>query len=199
MTCTGALSASSLPRNGTRQWPKPVLALKRPQSRKSPRAIVRAPRATSKSSSAALLEISDLNSAGAVLGWDHATYMPKGGATARARQGATLSRLAHEKFVDPALGRLLDALDALRRDAPLRLGRREPDPSGAPRFRQGDQGAGRFCRARQRVRLGVLRCLDAGAPGKRFRDHGARSSSGHSTSAANTPASSRPTRTSPIR
>jgi carboxypeptidase Taq len=57
-----------------------------------------------------LLEISDLNSAGAVLGWDHATYMPKGGATARSRQGATLSRLAHEKFVDPALGRLLDAL-----------------------------------------------------------------------------------------
>ncbi|MBX9588957.1 MAG: carboxypeptidase M32 [Hyphomonadaceae bacterium] len=57
-----------------------------------------------------LLEISDLSSAGAVLGWDQATYMPKGGATARARQGATLSRLAHEKFTDPALGRLLDGL-----------------------------------------------------------------------------------------
>jgi len=57
-----------------------------------------------------LLEISDLNCAGAVLGWDQATYMPKGGAGARARQGATLSRLAHEKFTDPALGRLLDGL-----------------------------------------------------------------------------------------
>ena len=57
-----------------------------------------------------LLEISDLNNAGAVLSWDQATYMPKGGATARARQGATLSRLAHEKFTDPALGRLLDDL-----------------------------------------------------------------------------------------
>ncbi|NJO23839.1 MAG: carboxypeptidase M32, partial [Sphingomonadales bacterium] len=57
-----------------------------------------------------LLEISDLNNAGAVLGWDQATYMPKGGAAARARQGATLSRLAHEKFTDPALGRLLHSL-----------------------------------------------------------------------------------------
>jgi carboxypeptidase Taq len=36
--------------------------------------------------------------------------MPPGGAAARARQGALLSRLAHEKFTDPALGRLLDEL-----------------------------------------------------------------------------------------
>ncbi|MDQ6868245.1 MAG: carboxypeptidase M32 [Pseudomonadota bacterium] len=57
-----------------------------------------------------LLEISDLAAAGAVLGWDQCTYMPRGGARARARQGATLSRLAHEKSVDPALGKLLDDL-----------------------------------------------------------------------------------------
>ena len=57
-----------------------------------------------------LLEIGDLGSASAVLDWDQATYMPKGGAAARARQGATLDRLAHEKFTDPALGRLLDSL-----------------------------------------------------------------------------------------
>ena len=57
-----------------------------------------------------LFEISDLSSAGAVLGWDQATYMPKGGAASRARQGATLSRLSHEKFTDPALGKLLDDL-----------------------------------------------------------------------------------------
>jgi len=65
-----------------------------------------------------LLEISDLNCAGAVLGWDQATYMPKGGAAARARQGATLSRLAHEKFTDPALGRLLDGLAAFAERLP---------------------------------------------------------------------------------
>jgi len=57
-----------------------------------------------------LSEIADLGSAGAVLGWDQATYMPAGGAAARARQGATLSRLAHEKAVDPALGKLIDSL-----------------------------------------------------------------------------------------
>src|SRR3982751_2630032 len=57
-----------------------------------------------------LLEISDLSAASSVLSWDQATYMPKGGAAARGRQGATLQRLAHEKLVDPALGRLIDAL-----------------------------------------------------------------------------------------
>ena len=44
-----------------------------------------------------LLEISDLSSADAVLGWDQATYMPKGGAAARGRQSALLTRLAHER------------------------------------------------------------------------------------------------------
>jgi Carboxypeptidase Taq (M32) metallopeptidase len=39
-----------------------------------------------------LLEISDLTAAGALLGWDQSTYMPRGGAPARARQGATLSK-----------------------------------------------------------------------------------------------------------
>jgi carboxypeptidase Taq len=57
-----------------------------------------------------LSEIGDLGAAGAVLGWDQATYMPAGGAPARARQGATLSRLAHERAVDPALGTLIDSL-----------------------------------------------------------------------------------------
>ena len=57
-----------------------------------------------------LLEIYDLNAAGSVLSWDEATYMPTGGATARGRQTATLRRLAHERFVDPALGRLVDDL-----------------------------------------------------------------------------------------
>jgi len=57
-----------------------------------------------------LMEISDLNCAGAVLNWDQATYMPPGGAAARGRQTAMLSRLAHEKSTDAALGRLLDVL-----------------------------------------------------------------------------------------
>jgi carboxypeptidase Taq len=59
-----------------------------------------------------LQEMADLGAAGAVLGWDQATYMPAGGAAARARQGATLARLRHEKATAPALGRLLDSLAA---------------------------------------------------------------------------------------
>ena len=58
-----------------------------------------------------LREISDLRSAGAVLSWDQATYMPEGGADARGRQGAVLYRLAHERAVAPALGKLIDALE----------------------------------------------------------------------------------------
>ncbi len=57
-----------------------------------------------------LLEINDLNSASSVLGWDQSTYMPPAGAASRGRQMATLGRLAHEKFTDPAIGKLLDDL-----------------------------------------------------------------------------------------
>jgi carboxypeptidase Taq len=57
-----------------------------------------------------LREISDLESAGALLSWDQSTYMPSGGAKARGRQMATLSRIAHEKLTDAALGTLLDEL-----------------------------------------------------------------------------------------
>ena len=57
-----------------------------------------------------LQAISDLNGAGAVLHWDQATYMPPGGAVARGRQLALLSGLAHERMIDPQIGRLLDAL-----------------------------------------------------------------------------------------
>jgi carboxypeptidase Taq len=56
-------------------------------------------------------EIADLKAAGSVLDWDQATYMPPGGAAARGRQGALLRKLAHEQSVDPALGRLIDALE----------------------------------------------------------------------------------------
>jgi carboxypeptidase Taq len=57
-----------------------------------------------------LSEVADLQSAASLLNWDQTTYMPPGGAPARARQLATLGRLAHEQFIDPAIGRLLDEL-----------------------------------------------------------------------------------------
>ena len=57
-----------------------------------------------------LIEANDIQAAAGLLHWDQSTYMPPGGAAARARQTATLSRLAHEKFTDPAIGKLLDTL-----------------------------------------------------------------------------------------
>lgn len=57
-----------------------------------------------------LQEINDLGAAAALLNWDQTTYMPSGGAPARGRQLSILQRLAHEKFIDPAIGQLLAAL-----------------------------------------------------------------------------------------
>jgi carboxypeptidase Taq len=57
-----------------------------------------------------LKEVSDLNGAQAVLGWDQSTYMPGGGAVTRGRQLSTLGVLAQQKFTDPAVGKLLDDL-----------------------------------------------------------------------------------------
>jgi carboxypeptidase Taq len=65
-----------------------------------------------------LLEIDDLGAAGAVLSWDQATYMPKNGAGARGRQSAILSKLVHEKSVDPVLGKLLDELESYASSLP---------------------------------------------------------------------------------
>jgi carboxypeptidase Taq len=57
-----------------------------------------------------LIEVNDLKATAALLAWDQSTYMPSGGMAARARQMSTLGRLAHEKFTDPAIDKLLDDL-----------------------------------------------------------------------------------------
>ena len=98
-----------------------------------------------------LLEIGDLNFAGAVLSWDQATYMPPGGAAARGRQSALLSKLAHERSTDAALGRLLDALESHGEGLPydsadaslIRVARRD--------FEKAIKVPPRICRARQRA------------------------------------------------
>ena len=59
-----------------------------------------------------LAEVDDIGHAIALLGWDQQTYMPGGGAAARGEQTATLERIAHERFTDPAVGALLDDLAA---------------------------------------------------------------------------------------
>jgi carboxypeptidase Taq len=57
-----------------------------------------------------LAEVSDLNGAAALLGWDQQTYMPPGGTEARAYQLATLSSLSHDKFTSDEVGQLLEDL-----------------------------------------------------------------------------------------
>ena len=60
-----------------------------------------------------LAEVSDLSRASGVLGWDQRVTMPPLGTDARADQLATLGRVAHEKFTDDEIGRLLDDAEPL--------------------------------------------------------------------------------------
>ena len=57
-----------------------------------------------------LMEVGDLKGILRLLQWDQSTYMPPEGAAARGRQIAIISRISHEKFIDPEIGRLLDDL-----------------------------------------------------------------------------------------
>lgn len=58
-----------------------------------------------------LARVYDLGAAEAVLSWDQETYMPPGGAEARAQQLATLAKLAHEFFTSEEIGKLLEDLE----------------------------------------------------------------------------------------
>ena len=57
-----------------------------------------------------LAELSDLNFAAALLGWDQQVYMPPAGAEERGNQLGTLARIIQEKAIAPELGKLLDDL-----------------------------------------------------------------------------------------
>lgn len=63
-------------------------------------------------------EIHDLDTALAVLEWDHQVYMPQAGAEGRAHQCSTISRLAHEKFVSDEIGELLESLTEYQETLP---------------------------------------------------------------------------------
>jgi len=55
-------------------------------------------------------ELSDINSANALLGWDQETKMPKSGVEGRAHVSATMAGLAHERLTSAELGDILRAL-----------------------------------------------------------------------------------------
>jgi carboxypeptidase Taq len=83
-----------------------------------------------------LIRVSDLQKIARLLSWDQQTMMPAAGSESRADHLATLSRLAHELFVEDETGRLLDELRPLAEDDPdsddgalVRLARREYDKS----------------------------------------------------------------------
>jgi carboxypeptidase Taq len=56
-------------------------------------------------------EVEDLRKSLGLLFWDQRVMMPPGGSQARAEACATLARIAHETFVSPEIGRLLEHLD----------------------------------------------------------------------------------------
>jgi carboxypeptidase Taq len=68
-----------------------------------------------------MAELNDLQHSGGLLFWDQKTKMPAAASATRAEQVATLGRIAHERFIDPEVGRLLDELrgyeDGLPRDS----------------------------------------------------------------------------------
>jgi carboxypeptidase Taq len=80
-----------------------------------------------------LTEVGDLAHVVALLDWDQSTYMPSGGAPARARQLAALQTITHSKRTNPRIGKLLDELRPLEEDLPydsddaslIRVARRE--------------------------------------------------------------------------
>lgn len=58
-----------------------------------------------------LKDLTNVNNAMAVLGWDQQVNMPPGGGAARAAQFATLSRIAHEMTVSDETARLLEGAE----------------------------------------------------------------------------------------
>lgn len=66
-----------------------------------------------------LSKVYDLTMATSVLGWDQETYMPPGGADARAQQLGTLSTLAHQALTSDEVGRLLDDLKPYEASLPF--------------------------------------------------------------------------------
>jgi carboxypeptidase Taq len=137
-------------------------------------------------------EIQDLTQASMLLEWDQQTIMPPRAADARSSQLATLTKITHQKFTDPAIGKLLDSLQAYGESLPyesddaalLRFTRREyekltkvPEELATELTRAGSQAYGAWVKAKQESDFGhflphlqrivdlkfkYIECLDAG-------------------------------------
>lgn len=82
---------------------------------------------------ALLAEVTNLRNVAGLLGWDQQVMMPKGGAEARGNHLAALSKVIHEKFTSPEIGKLLEDLKPYEESLPydsdeastIRVARRE--------------------------------------------------------------------------
>lgn len=100
-------------------------------------------------------ELSDLRHAGQVLGWDQQVMMPPHGGPARSQALGTISRIFHDRLVDPQLGVLLEAAAAsepqiaraVRRDHEIE--RRIPGELTAEMSRAGSDGFAAWLEARE--------------------------------------------------
>jgi|GEM_PF-1581616 len=61
---------------------------------------------------ARLAEIDDVDNAAAILEWDQLVMMPPAGGEGRSYKYATLQKLAHELYITPEMGRLIEDLSA---------------------------------------------------------------------------------------
>ncbi|HEX4362982.1 MAG TPA: carboxypeptidase M32 [Solirubrobacteraceae bacterium] len=100
-------------------------------------------------------ELADLGHAGEVLGWDQQVMMPAEGGAGRGEAMATISRMHHERLIDPQLAVLLDAAAdaepliarAVRRDHDV--ARRVPGELTAELSRAGSDGYAAWLQARE--------------------------------------------------
>jgi carboxypeptidase Taq len=104
---------------------------------------------------ARLAEISDLSRTAALLGWDQETMMPPLGAPGRAEQMATLSRVIHEKFTSPEVGRLLDELAGFEQEHP-------PDSIEASMIRVARRDWEKACNVPADLRAEIARAASLG-------------------------------------
>ena len=105
-----------------------------------------------------LAEISDLGRAAAILAWDQETMMPPRGAGVRAEQLATLSRITHQKFTSPEVGRLLDDLAGFEQD-------HEPDSFEASLIRVTRRDWQKACKVPAELRAEMTRAGSLGLQG----------------------------------
>ncbi len=100
-------------------------------------------------------ELSDLGHAGQLMAWDQQVMMPAEGAAGRGEALATISRMHHDRLVDPELATLLDVAAeaepliarAVRRDHDV--ARRVPGELTAEMSRAGSDGYAAWLQARE--------------------------------------------------